>query len=115
MPKFEKSVAATLVALFLTFGLTGCNSKYTEEMPGVWQWNISGVPLTVTLNKDGTGSLRGPMGEKKMKWRIQRGNNFVFTEGGKDSGFLIDSIENGTLKGRDPSAPGMPIVWKRQK
>jgi hypothetical protein len=115
MPKFEKSVAVLLIAVLLTFGLTGCGSKYNDDMPGVWNWSFAGTTLVVTLKKDGTGTLKGPMGEKKMTWRIQKGNNFVFTDGGKDSGFLIDSIENGTLKGKDPSSPGTPIVWKKQK
>ena len=49
-----------------------------------------------------------------MKWRIQRGNNFVFTEGSKDSGFLIDSADENTIKGNDPQNPGQPIVWKQE-
>ena len=55
------------------------------------------------------------MGEKKVTWRIQRGNNFVFNDGGKDSGFLIESADENTIRGSDPQAPGQELVWTRKK
>jgi hypothetical protein len=109
-----RSAGVVAFATFLAFGVTGCGSKYEEKVIGTWDWPISGSNVLVTINKDHTGSLKGPGGEKKLTWRIQRGNNFVFTEGGKDSGFVIESADENTIRGSDPQAPGQPIVWTRK-
>jgi hypothetical protein len=113
--RFTRPAAVIVFASCLALGVAGCGSKYAEKVVGTWEWKAGGVPLLVTVNKDGTGSLRGPTGEKSLKWRIQRGNNFVFNDGGKDSGFLIDSADENTIRGSDPQAPGQPIVWTRKK
>jgi len=113
--RFMRSAAVITLASFLALGVAGCGSKYTEKVVGTWEWNIGAGTVLVTINKDGTGSLKGPMGEKNIKWRIQRGNNFVFNEGGKDSGFLIDSADENTIRGTDPQSPGQSIVWTRKK
>jgi hypothetical protein len=110
-----KSTGAVVFASFLLFGAVGCGSKYNDKVVGVWEWKIGPGTLLVTINKDGTGSLKGPGNEKKVTWRIQRGNNFVFNDGTKDSGFLIDSADDNTIKGTDPQAPGQTIVWTRKK
>lgn len=111
-----KSAAVFVLASFLMFAASGCGSPYTEKVVGTWEWTANGTPLTITVNKGGTGSLKGPQGEKSLKWRIQRRNNFVFNfNDGKDSGFLIDSADENTIRGNDPQAPGQPIVWTRKK
>src|ERR1043165_343708 len=110
-----QSAGVVVFVSFLAFGVAGCGNKYDQKVIGVWEWKISGVPVTVTINKDGTGSLKGPAEEKKVTWRIQRGNNFVFNDGGKDSGFLIESADDNTIQGSDPQAPGQKIVWTRKK
>lgn len=115
MERFMRSAAIVTLALFLTVGVTGCGSKYNDKVVGTWDWNVGGGTLVVVVNKDGTGSLKGPMGEKKITWRIQRGNNFVLNDGSKDSGFLIDSADENTIRGSDPQSPGIPIVWTRKK
>lgn len=107
--------AYLVVASFLALSVAGCGSKYKEKVVGTWEWNLGGTTLLVTVNQDGTGTLKGPMGEKRLTWRIQRGNNFVFNDGGKDSGFLIDSADENTIRGSDPQAPGQPIVWTRKR
>ena len=108
---------ATILAVttFLTFGVSGCGSKYTEKVVGTWEWQIGPGTILLTINQDGTGSMKGPAGEKNIKWRIQRGNNFVFNDGGSDSGFLINSADENTIRGTDPQAPGQNIVWRRKK
>lgn len=115
MERFTRSAAVIALASLLALGVAGCGSKYTEKVVGTWEWKIGGVPVLVTIDKDGTGSLKGPTGEQKLKWRIQRGNNFVFNYEGKDSGFVIDSADENTIRGSDPQAPGQPIVWTRKK
>jgi hypothetical protein len=107
--------AGVVFASFLAFGVAGCGSKYNQKVIGTWEWKIGGRTLLVTINKDGTGSLKGPGGEKQLKWRIQRGNNLVFNDGSKDVGFLIDSADENTIRGTDPQSPGQTIVWTRKK
>ncbi len=114
MHRFMRSAAVVLFA-FLAFGVAGCGKKYDEKVVGVWEWKIGAGTLIVTINKDGTGSLKGPVEEKKVTWRIQRGNNFVFNDVRKDSGFVIDSADDNTIQGTDPQAPGQKIVWTRKK
>src|SRR4051794_4603059 len=111
MERFTRPAAVIAFASFLALGVAGCGSKYTQKVIGTWEWKVGNVPLLLTINKDGTGSLQGPMGQKSLTWRIQRGNNFVFNADGKDSGFLIDSADENTIRGSDPQAPGQPIVW----
>jgi hypothetical protein len=114
--RFIRSAAiVTFASLFLTLGVTGCGSKYNDKVVGTWDWNIGPATVLLTINKDGTGTLKGPSGEMKLKWRIQRGNNFVFNDGSKDSGFLIESADADTIRGSDPKSPGQPIVWTRRK
>ena len=115
MSIIARSAGVIVLALFLAGGVAGCGNKYNDKVVGVWEWNIAGNTLLVTNNKDGTGSMKGPAGEKKMTWRIQRGNNFVFNDGTKDSGFLIDSADENTIHGSDPTHPGQKIVWTRKK
>lgn len=110
-----RSACAIVLVLLLAFALPGCGSKYQEKVIGVWEWKIQGVPLLVTINKDGTGSLKGPVEDKKITWRIRRGNNLIFNADGKDSGFLIESADENTIQGTDPQAPGQKIVWTRKK
>lgn len=107
--------ACFVIVAVLGLGTAGCESKYTAQVVGVWEWSISGNTVVVTVNKDGTGSLQGPGGNKNITWRIRRGNNFVFTESGKDAGFVIESADENTIRGSDPQAPGLAIVWKRKK
>ena len=114
MPSFMRSASAVVLASLLAIGTSGCK-RYEEKVTGVWEWNIEGVALVVTINKNGKGSLQGPAGTKDLTWRIQRGNNFVFNDGSKDMGFLIESADENTIKGSDPQAPGKPIVWTRKK
>jgi hypothetical protein len=115
MARFMRVAAVSSFALVLALGVAGCGSKYTDKVVGTWNWNVGAGSIVVTINKDGTGSLKGPMGEKSIKWRIQRGNNMVLSEGGKDSGFLIDSADENTIRGTDPQSPGVAIVWTRKK
>jgi hypothetical protein len=115
VPRFMKSIGAVVFASFLAFCVTGCSKGYKEKVVGVWEWNIAGATLLVTINKDGTGSLKGPVEEKKVTWRIQRGNNFIFNDGSKDSGFVIESANENTIQGSDPQAPAQKIVWTRKK
>lgn len=115
MTKFMRSTGIVVFALFLALGVAGCSSQYNEKVVGVWEWKIEGITLLVTINKDGTGTIKGPMVEKKLTWRIQRGNNFVFNDGGKDLGFVIDSADENTIQGTDPQTPNMKIVWTRKK
>src|SRR4051794_35410377 len=91
--RFMRSAGVIVFASFLAFGVAGCGKNYEEKVIGVWEWKIAGGTLLVTINKDGTGSLKGPAEDKKVNWRIQRGNNLVFNTGGKDSGFVIDSAD----------------------
>jgi hypothetical protein len=113
--RFMRSAGVVVFASVLAFGVAGCGKKYEEKVVGTWEWKVGGGTVLVTINKDGTGSVKGPMGEKKVTWRIQRGNNFVFNDGGKDSGFLIESADENTIRGSDPQAPGQEIVWTRKK
>lgn len=110
-----KPAAVFVVASFLMFAASGCGSPYTEKVVGTWEWALPNGTLLITINKDGTGSLKGPAGEKPLKWRIQRRNNFVFNDGSKDAGFLIDSADENTIRGNDPQSPGQSIVWTRKK
>ena len=115
MQRFMRSARVVIFGLLLAFALSGCGSKYQEKVVGVWEWKIGGATLLVTINKDGTGSLKGPAEDKKISWRIQRGNNFIFNMEGKDSGFLIEGGDENTIQGSDPQAPGQKIVWTRKK
>ena len=115
MPNHMRFVGVVVMASALALGVAGCGSQYTDKVVGVWEWKLPGATLVVTNNKDGTGSLQGPAGNKQMKWRIQRGNNFVFNDGTKDSGFVIDSADENTIQGTDPQNPGMKIIWTRKK
>jgi hypothetical protein len=115
VPRFVRSASAIVFASLLAFGMAGCGSPYQEKVVGAWEWKFGEATVLVTINADGTGSLKGPAGEKKLTWRIQRGNNFVMNDGQKDSGFLIDSVEDTTLQGTDPKYPGVKIVWTRKK
>lgn len=81
MERFIRSAAIIAFASFLALGATGCGSKYDDKVVGTWDWNVGPATVVLTINKDGTGSLKGPTGEMKLKWRIQRGNNFVFNDG----------------------------------
>ena len=110
-----RSAGVVVFASFLAVGVAGCGSKYEEKVIGVWEWKIAGGTILVTINKGGTGSIKGPGGEKKVTWRIQRGNNFIFNDGTKDSGFVIDSADENTIQGTDPQSPGQKIVWTRKK
>lgn len=114
MPKFLQSVAVLLFASFLVSGQTGCNNPYNDKVVGVWDWQIAGTSILVTINKDGTGSLQGPAGEQKVTWRL-RGSNFIFNDGTKDLGFVIDSANENTITGSDPQSPGQKIIWVRKK
>jgi hypothetical protein len=101
--------------LVLACGLAGCGNKNEEKVVGVWEWQINGATILMTVNKDGTASMKGPAEEKKGTWRIQRGNNFVFNDGRKDIGFVIESVDENMLQGTDPQSPGRKIVWNRKK
>lgn len=109
-----KSASVFVLALFLAVGVSGCGNQYEDKVVGTWTWKVGGGALLVTINKDHTGTMKGPIGEKKLTWRIQRGNNFVFNDGGKDLGFVIDSADANTIQGSDPQAPGQKIVWTRK-
>ena len=113
MQRFMRSVGVVVFASL--FAVAGCGKKYDDKVIGVWEWEVAGSTLIVTINKDGTGSLKGPAEEKKITWRIQRGNNFILNYDGKDSGFLIESVDGNTIRGTDPDAPGQKIVWNRKK
>ena len=115
MLRFMRSAGVVVFASFLTFGVLGCGNKYEEKVVGVWEWKIAGATLLVTINKDGTGSLKGPAEEKKVTWRIQRGSNFIFNDGTKDTGFVIESASEDTIQGNDPQVPNQKIVWTRKK
>ena len=115
MQSFMKCACVVIFWSSLAFALPGCGSQYQEKVVGVWEWKVGPATLLVTINKDGTGSLKGPMENKQITWRIQRGNNFVFNVAGKDSGFLIESADDNTIQGSDPQAPGQKIVWTRKK
>jgi hypothetical protein len=109
-----RSTGVVVFASLLAFGVAGCGKNYTDKVVGVWEWKVGGGTLIVTNNKDGSGSIKGPAGEKKMTWRVQRGNNFIFNDGGKDSGFVIDTADENTIQGTDPQAPGQKIIWTRK-
>lgn len=111
-----RPAAVVACAALLTLAVVGCGPQISKtQVVGKWQWNVGPGTLLVTLEKDGTGSLTGPTGAQSITWRIQKGNNFVFNHNGKDSGFLIESADENTIRGSDPQAPGQPIVWTRQK
>ena len=115
MHRLLQTAGVVAFASLLAVGVTGCGSPYRDQVIGAWDWNIGAGTLVVTVNADGTGSLKGPTGEKKITWRIQRGNNFIINDGTKDSGFLIDSADENTIRGTDPQSPGQKIIWTRKK
>lgn len=111
-----RSAAVVVFASLVSLAVVGCGKPIAKEkVVGKWQWNVGPATLLVTLEKDGTGTLAGPAGAKNITWRIQKGNNFVFNQDGKDLGFLIESAEADTIRGTDPQTPSQPIVWTRQK
>ncbi|MFL5331374.1 MAG: hypothetical protein ACJ8C4_21000 [Gemmataceae bacterium] len=115
MQRFKKPAGAIVLALVLAVAAAGCMSqKYKAKVVGTWDWSVGGGTVLVTINQDGTGSLKGPVQLRTFKWRIQRGNNFVFNDGLKDSGFLIDSADDNMITGTDPETPGQKIIWRRK-
>ena len=94
--------------LFLLVCVAGCGNQYHDKLIGTWSTDIPGVS-TITLNKDGTGTLTyagfGKSTAKSIKWRLN-GSNWIMNMDGKDSGAFIKSADENKINFHDPAGKG---------
>jgi hypothetical protein len=99
--------------------MPGYSNKYQDKVIGTWDTDLPNSPR-FTFNKDGTGELSVPaLGaaspKKTFTWRL-RSNNLIVKLDGKESGFLIKSIEGDKMDINDPDEKGkQDFVFTRVK